>query len=369
MVIAVNSSHFLKSADNDFVYDYFLKVALSKPGHQFIFIAPFAKDEHQVSSKNISTVISAPAGKHPLMWKIWLNYTLPGIVRKHAIDILINTDAVCSLHTRVKQYIFISDLSFLYPGCIYSEKQQKFLKKNLPSYLHRANKIITIADFLRKEIIQRYAIDEKKIILMRLTAGDLYQPADWIEKEDTRERYAEGKEYFLFSGDINPRNHLLNLLKAFSFFKQRQKSNMQLIIISKSVKVNNPFIESFKTYKHRKEVHILIELPPEDMRKVTAAAYAFVYPSLDDGFAIPPLQAMHCEVPVICSHTRALSEITGEAALYIDPSNFEDIADKMMLVFKDETKRQDMIKKGLLMTQKNTSPDLEDFLWNTFLNN
>jgi len=126
MVIAVNSTFFLKSAGNDFVFDYFLSVAPSKPEHQFIFITPFAIAENLISSKNISNIISYPAANHPLMWKIWLNYTLPGIARKLAVDLLIHTDAVCSLRTRANQYLFISDLSVLSSPLFLFKKTTEF---------------------------------------------------------------------------------------------------------------------------------------------------------------------------------------------------------------------------------------------------
>jgi glycosyltransferase involved in cell wall biosynthesis len=243
-----------------------------------------------------------------------------------------------------------------------------FFKKNMHAFLHKADTIVTASDFLTKEIVQQYSIDGAKISTFHLTAGDLYQPVGWKEKEAIREKYAEGKEYFLFSGEIHPRNNLVNLLKAFSFFKKRQKSNMQLIITAKTVSPNDPFIENFKTYKYRKEVHLLMDLPEKDLAKITAAAYAFVYPSIHAGMAIFPLQALQCEVPVIAGNTGALREIAGDGAvLYADPSNFEDIADKMMLVFKDETKRTELINRARLRIQKNSALRMDDILWKSIL--
>lgn len=352
MTIAINSTPFLQSAGNDFFYDYLVKFAASNPEHQFVFIGAASIGKLSITSNNTLHVISKPAANHPLMWKAWLNYTLPAIARKHKADLIINTGGVCSLRSRIPQCTFTSDLSFLNTTHFFSKKQAGFLIKNTAAFLDKATTIVTASDFLTKKIVGKYSIDKEKIKRVTLTAGDLYQPIGWEEKEAIKDKYADGKEYFLFSGEIHPYNNLVNLLKAFSFFKKRQKSNMQLIIAANAISPKNTFIENLKTYKYRKEVKVLTGLPEEYLAKLTAAAYAFVYPSGYEGMALFPLQAMQCEVPVITSNIGALPEICGDAALYADPENFEDIADKMMLIFKDESKRSELIKKGAINLRK-----------------
>ena len=140
---------------------------------------------------------------------------------------------------------------------------------------------------------------------------------------------------------------------------------MQLIIAGKTLSENDPFIDSLKTYKYRKEVNVLMDLREKDLAKITAAAYAFVYPSLYAGMALQALQAMQCGVPVITSNTGALIETCGEAALYMDAENFEDIADKMMLMFKDENLRSGLINKGSLIVQQHNKSN--DRLWEGIL--
>jgi glycosyltransferase involved in cell wall biosynthesis len=367
MTIVINSTHFIKSAGNDFFYDYFLRIAALNPEHQFVFITPSAIDAKLIIFQNIISVISSPAANNSLMWKIWLDYTLPGIARKHKADIIINTRCSCSLRTRLPQWLFISDLSFLYFPQFFPKKLLYFLKKYMPAFLAKANTIVTASCYLTKEIMQRYSIDGKKINAFQLIAGDQYQPIGWNEKEAIKEKYTGGKEYFLFSGEIHARNNLVNLLKAFSFFKKRQKTNMQLIITANAASANDPFFENFKTYKYREEVNILLDLPETWLAKITAAAYAFIYPAQHDGIAIFPLQAMQCEVPVITGNTGALNEIAGDAVLYVDPTDFEDIADKMMLVFKEETKRAELIKRGNGIVQKNKNAKMDGIFWESIL--
>ena len=152
---------------------------------------------------------------------------------------------------------------------------------------------------------------------------------------------AEGKEFFLYVGSLQNINNLINLLKAFSFFKKRQKSNMQLVIVANFISKNNEFVESLKTYKYRNEVRFLENIPIEESTKITSTAYAFVYVPLYDDFPIILPEVMKCNIPAIVSDTESLHEISSDAALYTNPSNHEDIADKMMIVFKDENNKQE----------------------------
>jgi glycosyltransferase involved in cell wall biosynthesis len=346
MIIAINLSNLIPTAGNNFFYTFFSKLAISKPEHQFVFITSVDRGKNRSNTKNIIQIVSSPRMNNTFFWKIWLNYTLPNIARKHKADLIIHTGNVCSLRTQLPQFIFISDLSFSQFPAFFKPQQERFLKKNFKAFLEKAVGILTASDFLTRDLIERFAVDTNKISRFKITQADDFEPANWYEKDLIKSKYAEEKEFFLFTGEIHPRNNLVNLLKAFTFFKTRQKSNMQLIIISSSVSDDDPFLDIFNTYKYRKEVKILLDLPVTEVAKITAAAYAFIYPTLYEAMPIYALQAMQCDVPVVTSNVGAMAEMTRNASLKTDPSNFEDIAQKMMLIFKDETLRSKLITNG-----------------------
>ncbi|MEO6550586.1 MAG: glycosyltransferase [Ferruginibacter sp.] len=350
MIIVINSNHFIPSSGNDFLAKYFLKAAAKMLNHQFIFITNTAINLHSFSSDNIINIVSVPKANNPLMWKIWLNYQLPAIAKKNKADIVINTGSICSLRLKIPQWLFISDLSFLTFPAFFSKGQMHFIKKNMHAFLQKANHIAAGSDFIKEAILKKYPVAQDKINVFGLPIDDLYQPIDWKEKELIKEKYAEGKEYFLFTGEIHVGSNLVNLLKAFSFFKKRQKSNMQLIIAGKMNSKKDPFFEMYKTYKYRKEVSILTNLTAKMLAEITGAAYAFLYPVAYDSLFMYPLQAMQCQVPVVTTETVEGRQLMGDAALYADPSNFEDIADKMMLLFKDEGLRSRLINNGTVIT-------------------
>ena len=159
----------------------------------------------------------------------------------------------------------------------------------------------------------------------------------------------------------------MNLLKAFSIFKKKQQSNMKLLLAGRLAWKYDSFLESLKTYKYRSDVVITGYLDEKDLVKVIGSAYALLYPSLWEGFGVPILEAMKCNVPVITSSNSPMQEIAKDAALYIDPSDHNDIADKMMLLYKDEALRKKLIQKGREIIPQYSWDKTADLLWQCVL--
>lgn len=342
MTIAVNAHHFIPAASNELVNEYWLNFATANPQHKFIFISgqplPVAYPK-----TNIIFVQSSPKANNALMWKWWLNYTLISVAKKHQANLLVHLNGSCSLRCKIPQAMFVSDFSFKDHPQFFSGSQRSFLQKNIPQFLNKVQYIVTASTFLAKKITDAFPLASEKINTIPLPVAVSFKPIGWKEKEAIKEQYTSGKEYFLFSGDLQERSNLFKLLKAFTFFKTRQKSNMQLVIIARAATDKTSFIERLKTYKYRKEVIVIDRVAEPNIAAITAGAYSFVYPVTGDGTGIFPLQAIQCGVPVIAANGTAVNDIAGEAALYTDPENFEDIAAKMMLLFKDETTRAELI--------------------------
>jgi glycosyltransferase involved in cell wall biosynthesis len=349
MIIAVNtnftSGGFL-NAGYDFIFECFSRLAQQYPQHQFIYLVDKGFTEKNITAKNITAIVAAGSqSKNPLLFQYWLNYKLPLLLRKHKVDVFISANC-CSLRTKVPQCIIINDLSFLQHPQYFKKNWLRFYKNNTASFLGKAKNIVTVSQFLKQEITGQYKIQSDKIDVAYPGTNSIFKPVSWQIKDAVKEKYTEGLEYFLYSGAIHPQQNLITLLKAFSFFKKRQKSNMQLIIASTTVATDKEFVKSLSTFKYRHEVKILEKTTPELLAQITASAYALVYPSPYDGFGVSPAQAMQCDVPVITSHINALTETCGDAALYINPNDFNNIAEKMMLLFKDEDQRNQLIIKG-----------------------
>ena len=361
MTIAVNTrlnKETQPEGYKDFLFELLGHLAKRFPQHQFIYIFDRPFDEKLAFAKNVTTVVTGPKTSSTLRLQYWFNYRVSTILRKCKANVFLSMEGICSLRTKVPQCLLLSDLSFLNDPQLLKKSQSGFYTKFTPAFLAKANSIGTVSVFSKSLIAERYKINVEEITVINPVIDKIFIPLDWEEKEIIKEKYTEGRAYFLFSGDISQRGNLINVLKAFSFFKKRQKSNMLLLIAGDA---DETFKTALKTYKLRNEVRLLEALTKEDLAKITASAYALVYPVFYTDLALPALQAMQSAVPVITSNTGGLPSVFGKAALYANPGDHEDIAGKMMLVFKDEDKANELVKAGnelLLQYKPDKTADL-----------
>ncbi len=362
MIIAVNSRYINgePAGDENIMTATLIRLAERYTEHSFFFIfdRPYPKDLNLPA--NVEPVIMGPTTASSLRLQYWLNYKIPILLRKHKADIMVSLDGTCSLRTKKPQCIVVNNLAYLDTKTWLS----RIYKKNMPAYLAKAKSIVTVSDQLRSTLSEKYKIAEGVIDVIKPGIADVFKLLDWDAKERIKEKYSDGKAYFLFSGPIKENSNLINLLKAFTFFKKRQKSNMLLLIAGKP---GEAFKKEFRSYRLRDEVKLLEDLSSSELAAVTGAAYSMVYPSVNAAIALPPLQAMQCAVPVISSRTDGLVPVYGNAALYIDPLNFNDIAEKMMLVYKDETKAKELTSAGTALVRQYSLDDAVSQLMRSIL--
>ncbi|MEO9022372.1 MAG: glycosyltransferase family 1 protein [Ginsengibacter sp.] len=370
MKIAVNASSLKKHLsinDKDPFIEIFLQMATSHPEHTFIFIsdAPFPPDLH--FPYNVEPIVTGHEANTPLKWRIWYNLKIPAVLKKHTAAIFIS-EHFCSLKTKIPQLLISPDLTFLQQPSFVNKKWIHFYKKYTPLFLKKAEAILVSSKFLKNELIAHYKTEEGKIMVTHQKPCNHFAPLGLEEKEKIKEKYTGGNEYFIYRGIISPQKNLLNLLKAFSAFKKRQRSSMHLIISGNPGQEYESLKESLRLYRFNKEVALLDDLTEIETAKIIASAYCMVYTPAYETASIAPLEAMKCEVPVIVSSSGSLPEVGGDAALYADPDHFKDIAEKMMLIFKDEGSRKVLIEKGkahLLKYNSKETPDIFKIIENT----
>lgn len=368
MTIAVNTRFLLKDhleGVGYFIYETFKRITAAHSEHEFIFIFDRPYDKRLVFGENVTPVIVGPAARHPLLWKFWYDVKVPAVLRKYKADVFVSCDGFCSLSTKVPQCLAVHDLAFLHHPSFIKRSHLLFYKKYTPKFLAKAKAIATVSEFSKKDITAQYRTDKVDVVFS--AAKEIFQPISEEDKTAVKNKYTYGKEYFVYAGAIHPRKNLMNLLKAFSVFKKRQQTNMKLVLAGRLAWKYESFTESLKTYKYREDVVMTGYVPEEELVKIIGAAYGMIYPSLLEGFGVPVLEAMRCDVPVITSDNSSMSEIAGDAALYADANNHTDIAEKMMLLYKDEKLRRELIEKGRQITNKYSWDRTAELLWQCIL--
>lgn len=351
----------------NFLYETFRRITENHPEHEFIFIFDRPFDNRFVFNTNVTPVVAGPPARHPLLWKYWYDIKIPALLKKYKADIFISCDGFCSLHTKVPQCLVVHDLAFIHFPAGIKKSHLLFYKRYTPKFLATARAIATVSQFSKNDITRQYNTAAGKIDVVYNGVKEIFRPLGIEEKEEVKKKYTEGKEYFVYTGAIHPRKNLMNLLKAFSVFKKRQQTGMKLVLTGRLAWKYESFTASLKTYKYRNDVVLTGYVPEEELVSIIGAAYGMVYPSFLEGFGVPVLEAMKCEVPVITSSGSAMQEIAKKAALYADPGNHTDIADKMMLLYKDENLRKELIQKGKQVIKEYNWDNTAALLWQCIL--
>ena len=348
-----------------FVQEIFCRLTKKYPEHEFIFIFDRPFDQKFIFSSNVKPIIVTPAARHALSFKFWYDVKLPLALRSIKPDIVIQPYGFCSLTGNFPQLLVLHDLAFKHFPKFIPKHHLYYYRAFTKKFLNKAKKIVTVSEFSKNDMIQQYEIVPEKINVVFSAAKNIFQPIDHISQQATKEKYANGMEYFLFTGGIHPRKNLITLLKAFSLFKKWQHSNMKLLVAGRLAWHYDSTLEKLKTYKFRDDVVLLNYLPEDELAKITASAYAMVFPSFYEGFGVPVIEAMQCGVPVITSNTSSLPEIAGTAALYGEPDNADAIAKQMLQLYKDETSRSKLIEAGIQQAKKFNWDKTADLFWQT----
>ena len=326
-----------------FIYQLLQSVIKKYDKDDFILIADQSHSPGFLFDEKVKTIITGPKISNRIQHKYWYDIKVPSVLKKYQADIFVSPTGSCSFNTRIPQCIMLPNLSFLHTSSL-KKAQLFFFKRYMRKTIERAEGIIIFSNFSKTTILSNYQINEEKLHVINSVAGDVFRCLDEDEKAAIKEQYTDGKNYFIYADSISPLRNLTNLLKAFSVFKKRQKTDWKLVLASNGV--DKKFMESLRSYKYRDDIITVLVDREKQLALLLGAAYGMVHPSFCEDQYIPLLQAMSSWIPVITSPGSAFEEIAGDAALYADVTSHRDLAEKMMLLYKEETLRNQLIGKG-----------------------
>ena len=349
MRIGINTRFLLSSKMEGFgwyTFEIAKRLVLNHPEHEFVFFFDRAYDEKFIFAKNVTPIVLSPPARHPLLFIYWFEFALKKALKKQKIDVLFSPDGYLSLRSNVPQIGVIHDINFEHFPKDIPFTPRIYLRHYFPKFAQKATKIITVSEASKIDIATTYKIDADKIRVAWNGASEYFKPIDDETKHAIRNFYSNGKPYFLFVGAIHPRKNVKRLIEAFIQFKKDSQSDIQLVIVGESLWKNNSLNISISD-EISSQIHFTGHLPIEELAKVMGSAFALTYVPYFEGFGIPLLEAMQCGVPIISGNKTSLPEVAGDAALYCDPFNIEDIAEKMNEISTSDSLREKLKKNGL----------------------
>ncbi|MEP6711819.1 MAG: glycosyltransferase [Ferruginibacter sp.] len=354
-----------KHSTPSFLSECLGRLALQYPDDHFIFFTDEDAGETPALI-NCTYVLISPKIKNSLLLHYWYNYKLPSLLKRYNANVFISENGMLSIRSNKPQMMVIKNTFFtkkkLIPG-IHSRYLEKFF---LP-FLKKATAVITTEKYIEDMLAAKYSFAADKILSIYPGLSRNYQPISWQQKEEITAAHADEKDFFIYPVSANTKNNIIYVLKAFSQFKKWQKSNMQLLLLLQHIPGEN-LIKDFGLYKYRNEVKIIKQQDDKQAARIIAAAYALIYLPAEERIAYPCLHAMQCEVPVITTAGNLNKSMYEDAAIYAS-TNEKIIAEKMMLVYKDENLRNDCIKKGLLQTGKYNWDTSTRLFWQAIIKN
>lgn len=276
----------------------------------------------------------------------WYPYLIRKL-KKFDLDIVHNPSQIPTYVKAKQKYILtVHDLTpFIVPS------ESKFGRPTIykilfPRTLKNADKIIADSYNTKKDLINYFKIPDDKIRVIYLAANEKFKPLGNHEIYAFKDKYSLNFPFILYVGTLEGRKNIPHLIKSFCELRKKYKDIKLVIAGKKGWKYKNIF-STIDELNLNKEIIFTGYVPEEDLPGLYNAATLFVYPSLYEGFGLPPLEAMACGTPVITSNSSSLPEIVGNAGIIVDPFNIKELADSMHKVLTNSALKIDLSKKGL----------------------
>jgi alpha-1,3-rhamnosyl/mannosyltransferase len=241
--------------------------------------------------------------------------------------------------------LFVHDLSFLSLPKSYPPSMRLYMRWLVASAVRRAERIIVLSEFVRSEVQRFYpAVSPSKVFVVYPGYGEDFNADASSRDADIKARYSLDQDYILSVTNIHPRKNLLGLLAAYRLLRQHiGDQTPQLLIVGKRYWGNS----SLETEARDMGVRLLGYVPQADLPGLYRAAKLFVYPSLYEGFGLPPLEAMASGVPVVCGNNSSLPEAVGDAALLVDMRQPQEVARALGELILNHLRRIQLKEQGL----------------------
>ncbi len=253
--------------------------------------------------------------------------------------------------SKIKVIMTIHDLiAFLYPKN-HNKKAVIIEKLALGRALKKVKKVLSVSENTKKDIIKNFGVKENLIEIIHNAASDSFGIIEKDECEKFREEKNLPNEFIFSVGTLEPRKNYLTLIDAYSKIKAHHH-DIKLVIAGKKGWKSDKIFKKVDDLNLKDDIIFLGYVTEEELAKIYNLAILFVYPSLYEGFGIPPLEAMKCGCPVITSNISSLPEVVGNAAILVDPYSSDDLKNAMHELLSNPSLQEDLKEKGLNQCNK-----------------
>jgi len=251
----------------------------------------------------------------------------------------------------------IHDLAFEHMPETFTRRGSMQLKLTVRRTAQRAARIATVSEYSRQDLLRTYNLGPEKVVVTYngIESHFTPQPTSANEAEEIRHRFGIARDFLLAVGSLQPRKNLIRLIRAYAKLRGENAGFApQLVIVGRKLWLTDEIFAEVRRQRWAGDVILTGYVTDEDLPKLYRAATAFVYPSLFEGFGLPPIEAMACGTPVVTSNTSSLPEVVGEAALLVDPYDEQSLATALLQITNDQALRARLQVNGIEQAKKFT---------------
>ncbi len=310
-----------------------------------LFCRPSDRDRIALPSGNFR-LIDEPAGPYSVAEQV----RIPMSLRRERVDLFHSPHYVLPPLINCRSVVTIHDcIHLMFPEYLPGRAAYLYARMQMWAAAHRADRVLTVSETSKQDILRRFRIPADKVTVVYNAIDErLAVPPAPEDFERVRDRYQLNDPFALYVGNIKPHKNLERLIEAFRDLRREPAfESLKLVIIGDEISRYQGLRRAVHQHKLHKHVRFLGFVPPATLAVLYRLARVFVFPSLYEGFGLPPLEAMYLGTPVVTSNVSSLPEVVGDAAVLVDPYSAASIAEGMRKALTDESLRASLRVSGM----------------------
>ena len=338
-----------KTGVGHYTFELARTLAEISPDDTFELISPFpftdtvVTELQQTSLPNL--ILNNPTSS--TFRRRWWAIGLPLFLRQHSFDVFHGTNYEVPLWNRKRNVLTIHDLSLQLHPQFHEAKLVRRGRRRLPLMIRSAALIIAVSESMKREICEHLKVKPERVVVTREAPRKTFRPLAASETLAIRQRLGIERNFILTVGTIEPRKNLLTLARAFDRILRTTALTPQLVIAGGKGWLMEDFYSFIKSSGIEDHIRLIGYTSDYDLRALYSSCRVCVYPSLYEGFGLPPLEAMACGAPLITSQIPAITETVGHSALLVDPLNVEELASSIVNLWNDEGELNRLSQAGI----------------------
>jgi glycosyltransferase involved in cell wall biosynthesis len=322
-------------------------LAALRPDDSLELIAPDSIPASIIRDTQASPNLRVVSVKANVFMRRWSSIGLPRYIRRARLDLFHGTNYQLPLMNAKRNVLTVHDLSVFTHPETHDVRFARRARRRLPIMLRAASHVVTPTEAIKGELTARFNLDPLRItVTPEAPRNSFFQ----MKLEDTaavRQLFGIEDDFILFVGTIEPRKNLPILLRAFERISRMRDRRLQLVLAGGGGWLTDDFDRLVRASDFRERIRLTGYLSDEELRALYSSCKVFVYPSLYEGFGLPPLEAMACGAPVVASRIAAHEETLKDKARLIEPMDEPALAKAIVELVEDEKARQSLVKEGL----------------------